>query len=322
MIKRSTKLYRFLKKCETPSTDSSFWLVLNISFNISLVLFGRCLIRILNIGNKSGSQYVLMSSMNMGDLLFLYRNLDLLRKENGFTQITIIADKVFLKPLQALTIDNIKIVPYWKIMAMDKAVQLYPDKYPYIVMSQPWYFHGLNSNNSLAEFRPIPCSVSKETIQQLFPKPEMQGNTVILSPYEQTVSFHGLELLPLSFWNNLSLRLKEKGFFVFTNCNGKTEIPIDGTNEFFPKMNELAGAVEYAGFCVSMRSGFTDWISSANLKREVILYPNRKYFEFFNMRTLWGKNSALEYIYNESDKNVDEIVDMIIDYFMNRDNNT
>ena len=128
----------------------------------------------------------------------------------------------------------------------------------------------------------------------------MHGKSVILSPYEQTASIYGLELLPLDFWNKLALRLKQKGFFVFTNCNGKTEKPIGGTIVFFPKMGELAGAVEYAGYCVSMRSGFADWISSANLKREVLLYPTRRYFEYYSIKMLWGKDSVLEFIYGKT----------------------
>ena len=319
MNRRDSKLYHFLKQCETPPRDNSFWLVLNFLFNLFLVLLGRCLIRIKGIGNKHESLHILMSTKNIGDLPFLYRNLDELQKENGFCNLIIIADKMFLKPLQALGIYNIKIVPFWEIMALDKTVQLYPNQYPNIVMSQPWYFFGMKNINSYVKVRSLPCNISKETIQRLFTKTEMRGNSVILSPYEQTVSIYGLELLPLIFWNNLAIRLKEKGFFVFTNCNGKTEKPIAGTSVFFPKMDELAGAVEYAGYCVSMRSGFTDWISSANLKREVVLYPTRRFFEYYSVKLLWGKNSALEYIYSESDKNYDEIVEMIVDYFTNGD---
>jgi hypothetical protein len=322
MNRRGTKLYKFLKKCETPPNNSFYWLTLNVLFNIILILLGKCLIKIWGIGNKHGSQYVLMSSTNMGDILFLYRSLDLLKKENGFSDIIIVADKMFLKPLQDLEISKIKIVPYWAIMALGKAVQLYPHKYRNIVMGQPWYFFGMKSINSHSILRSIPCKVSKETIHNLFPKAEMQGHSVILSPYEQTVSFYGLELLPLTFWSNLALRLKEKGFFVFTNCNGKTEKPIDGTVAFFPKMSELAGAVKYAGYCVSMRSGFTDWISSANLKREVVLYPTKSFFEYYNVKMLWDKGSALEYIYGESEKSHDELGAMIVDYFVNGDGTT
>ena len=319
MNERNTKLYSFLKKCEIPPNESYFWLVLNILFNVFLVLLGRCLMQIIDSGNKQDSQYVLMSTKNIGDLPLLYRNLDELKNENNFSDVTIIADKMFIKPLQALEINNFKIVPFWVIMALDKIVQLYPDKYSNIIMSQPWYFFFFFFINTNALFRSLPNHISIETIQKLFVRPEMHGKSVILSPYEQTASIYGLELLPLDFWNKLALRLKQKGFFVFTNCNGKTEKPIGGTIVFFPKMGELAGAVEYAGYCVSMRSGFADWISSANLKREVLLYPTRRYFEYYSIKMLWGKDSVLEFIYGESNKNNDEIVEMIVEYFSNED---
>ena len=135
MNERNTKLYSFLKKCEIPPNESYFWLVLNILFNVFLVLLGRCLMQIIDSGNKQDSQYVLMSTKNIGDLPLLYRNLDELKNENNFSDVTIIADKMFIKPLQALEINNFKIVPFWVIMALDKIVQLYPDKYSNIIMT-------------------------------------------------------------------------------------------------------------------------------------------------------------------------------------------
>ena len=320
MIRRNTIFFKFIKKCEMPPKESFFWLTMNLLFNSTLVLLGRFLLVLLKKKRKGSFQYVLMASKNMGDILFLYRSLDELKRLNCFNNIIIVADNMFRKPLEALGVKHFRIISFWKIMAMDKAVQLYPDRYKNIVVSQPWYFFGVRNINSNSVLRTLPCHASDETIRKLFPKASMRGNSVVLSPYEQTISLHKLCLPPWDFWTKLTDNLRENGFFVFTNCNGKTEKPIDGTAVFYPPLEELAGTVEYAGYCISLRSGFTDWISSAKLKKEVVLYPTKRFFEDYNINLLWDKKLALEYIYGESNINIDELINIIIKYLVGGEN--
>lgn len=320
MVERNTEIYKFLKKCETPPNESFFWIILNFLFNSILVFLGKFLIVLLRRKDKGDPKYVLMSSKNMGDMLFLYRSLEELKRLNNFKNFIIIADGMFRKPLEALGIDYFHITSFWKIMAMDKVVQLYPNKYKNMVVSPPWNFYGVKSVNSHVSLLSLPCNVSDVTLNKLFPLEVMKGKTVVLSPYEQTISVFRLRLLSWDFWTMLAENLKKRGFFVLTNCNGKSEKPIEGTDIFFPMLGELAGAVQYAGYCVSMRSGFTDWISSAQLKKEVVLYPTKRFFEYYNLNLLWDKNSALEYIYGESNMNTAELVEMIVNYLLDGEN--
>ena len=160
----------------------------------------------------------------------------------------------------------------------------------------------------------IPCTASQKTLQKLFPDLKMKGNSVILAPYEQSFFAYGEKKLPVEFWEELATELKLQGKYVFTNCDGINEKPIEGTYHFFPQLKDLAGAVEYAGFCVVLCSGFSDWVSSAKLKKEVVLYPSHKYYVHFNRQAVWGKDSVWEKIYSK-DENLTELVREVIFYF-------
>ena len=106
----------------------------------------------------------------------------------------------------------------------------------------------------------------------------MRGRSMVLSPYEQTFLSVGEPQLPDSFWIALAKELAELGYCVFTNCDGRKELPIEGTRVFFPPLRELAGAVEYAGHCICVRSGFADWASSTRRARVTVLYPSVHFF--------------------------------------------
>ena len=307
-------IYKFLKKCEVPPRETRFWIFMNFIFNSLLIYLGRIIafISYPNKNNKTG--YVLMSSMNMGDLLFLYRSLDLLKIANGFSNIVVLAAEKYRKPMEALGISEYRILPFWKIMSLDKLVQIDPTNHLNLAISMAWLFFGVEDIGRSELLRIVPCSISSESIHSLFPKKEMEGNSVILSPYEQSLRTFGEINLPWEFWTRLVIELKKRGYYVFTNCNGKDERKIDGTIAFFPSMGELAGAVQYAGYCVSIRSGFTDWICSAKLKREVVFYPSKKFYTYHNLHLLWGKKDALEFVYNMSNLQMNKLADRTAAY--------
>lgn len=314
MNDHNSKIYKFLKKCEVPPRETRFWIFMNFIFNSLLIFLGKIIASISypNKNNKTG--YVLISSMNMGDILFLYRSLDLLKKANGFSNIVILAAEKYRKPMEALRISEYRILPFWKIMALDKAVQIDPANHLNLVMSVAWQFFGVENIGKGGVLRHLPCYITRESICSLFVEKGMEGNSVVLSPYEQSLRTFGETNLPWEFWIKLAVELKKRGYYVFTNCNGKDEKKIDGTFAFFPSMDEVAGAVQYAGYCVSIRSGFTDWICSAKLKREVVFYPSKKFYIYHNLNLLWGKQDAFEYIYDMSNIQINKLADMTAAY--------
>ena len=314
MNDHNSRIYKFLKKCETPPKETRFWIFMNFVFNSILIYLGR-LIALLNyskMDRKTG--YVLMSSMNMGDILFLYRSLDLIKKANGFSNIVVLAAEKYRKPMEALGISEYRILPFWVIMALDKAVQIDFGRNLNLVISVAWLFFGVENIEKSEVLRSLPCYITRESISSLFPEKEMEGNSVVLSPYEQSLRIFGEPNLPWEFWVKLADELKKRGYYVFTNCNGKDEKRIDGTFAFFPSMGEVAGAVQYAGYCVSIRSGFTDWICSAKLKREVVFYPSKKFYIYHNLNLLWGKQDAFEYTYDMSNIQINKLADRTAAY--------
>lgn len=314
MDTRKSRFYNFLKKCEEPPKDNFFWSSVNLLFNMALIFLGRRIIRKSFPRTDTHHGYLINSTKNMGDLAVLYRVIDEIIRINDFESLTIIADPMFKHCFEALKDENVIYLPFWKIMAMDKAVQVYAGEYPHIVMSTAWLFFGTEEIYAHSPLKSLPCEISPDDVADIFSLNEMKGKTVILSPYEQTISYYGYPALPKSFWSRLAEELKAHGYYVFTNCNGKDEMPVAGTEQFFPKVKDLAGAVQYAGYCVSIRSGFTDWVSSAKLKKEVVLYPNRKYFEYYSIGVIWKKIELFEYIYD--DNACDEVLNTIMKYIL------
>lgn len=122
------------------------------------------------------------------------------------------------------------------------------------------------------------------------------GNTVVLSPYSNTLSD-----LPTAFWSGIVEDLKIHRFDVCTNC-GAEEIPIEGTDAIFVPLNIAPQFIEKAGFFIGVRSGFCDCISAADAKK-IILYDKRNRFfncsafEYFNLKNMGLCDDAVELEY-------------------------
>lgn len=150
-----------------------------------------------------------------------------------------------------------------------------------------------------------------EKIEKIFRECELEsGNTVILSPYSNTLSD-----LPETFWEQMAINLREKGYVVATNCGSKTEPAIDGTKGVFFPLDIAPQFIEEAGAFVGVRSGFCDVISSAKAKK-IILYDkgNRFYmgsaFEYFNLKDMELCDDAIElkFYHDDIDRTLLEIM--------------
>lgn len=126
----------------------------------------------------------------------------------------------------------------------------------------------------------------------------INAKTVVLSPYSNTLSD-----LPEEFWEGLADALLKRGYCVVTNCGGKSEPSIEGTQGVFFPLDIAPQFVEKAGFFIGIRSGFCDVISGANA-RKIILYDkgNRFYmgsaFEYFNLKGMELCQDIVEFEYD------------------------
>lgn len=292
---RTSRLYRFLKRCETPPRGSRTWLLLGMAYDILLILLGRILCR-----SRRG-EFILVPPFSMGDVLLLYRSFPELKAANGLSDPTILAAGNLLPVIRSLGMGKAEALPQWKIIAMCKAVLFAPDRFGNIVLSQAWHFMDVRELRPDAELGSLPLRLREQTREFLFPDPAMEGKCMILSPYEQTFLSIGEPQLPREFWEELAAALQSRGYTVFTNCDGKKELPIRGTRVFFPPLGELSGAVEYAGSCIAVRSGFCDWASSAPTAKQAVLYPSRSFRTRFSMAAVWGREDVTELVYDLED---------------------
>lgn len=148
---------------------------------------------------------------------------------------------------------------------------------------------------------------AKEELTKLFKDKQLQkGNTVVLSPYSNTLAD-----LPKEFWAELTKKFKQAGFSVCTNSNGKTETAVKGTVSVFVPLTIAPQFVEQAGYFVGVRSGFCDIISGAKAKK-IILYDaqdrffNSSAYEYFSLKNMELSEDAIEILFEREDNQLNE----------------
>lgn len=314
-MNREFAIYKFLKRCETPPLHSCFWLFMSLLYNTSVVLLGKVLLYRLQRVNRQ-TVYVLFPVFSNGDLLVFYRSMSEFERANDLNQFTIIIANHLLSTAKALGIVNVEPVSNWRILAMSKASSFYIQKR--VIVSQPWHFFDLTCIRDKSLVNSFTTSTNS-VIHDKLPSVEYWGRCVVLSPYEQSFTSLNLPRLPQSFWVNLCLQLQERGFRVLTNCNGQSELPIKGTEAFFPPIIDIAGAIELAGYSISVRSGFTDWCSGSPTAKQVVLYPSKAFLYRFSMRRVWGREDILEIVYGDDLVSLDKLTEKVLSFIGSMD---
>ena len=91
---------------------------------------------------------------------------------------------------------------------------------------------------------------------------------VLLAPFA-----YSAQILPWSFWQELALLLRGKGYRVFVNAAGSEEqVGIDGVSILRLDFPETILAMEYLGWVIGTRSGFFDVTCRARCSR-IVYYP-------------------------------------------------
>lgn len=137
-------------------------------------------------------------------------------------------------------------------------------------MAEAYKYVMFNISNGGIRYPKIPKRPGE--VEQLFASYHLKpGNTVILSPYANTIIGYSPE-----FWNKLVNRLKASGFLVCTNCSGR-EPPLVGTKQLPFPLEIAEEVVDYAGYFVGLRSGFCDVICNS-IAFKCFLYPDYPIF--------------------------------------------
>lgn len=292
-------IYQIAKKCEKP--ENAFWNFMNFFFCQCMILYGKHVYQ--NVRKQfPDKQLLLLPTGSAGDS-FIYSCfqsylLKYLQKDEQDTQLLI--SETTREAYQSCGLTEICSLPMQQIVALSMAVHYYGQDYIKIVDAYQWCIFDYQNIQKLAVKPQKPNFVYQpeqvaNALERIYC---VAGKTIVLSPYEKTLSALSLPKPMPEFWTELSEALKKKGFCVCTNCKGdESEPPIPGTMSVFPALSECEALVNFAGGAVVLRSGFADFIrmTTANM---IVLYPSEKFFQKFRLWNTAPKNHY-EIIYQD-----------------------
>lgn len=280
-------IYNFAKKCEIPG-KSKFWNFMNFFFCQGMILYGM---RIYKKIKKEfpDKKLIFIPSKSIGDVLFYCYFKDYMYDfiASNENDTILIWENDLSNVCKAFQISNVYHIPILKLAALQMAHHYYGTSKMDLSSVFAWcvFDYGNIKNKNIRPHLPELPDCKEKLLGQLSDIGCVSGQTVVLSPYEQTLTAYNECIPTMLFWSELAEALQKEGFCVSTNCRGdEKEPPIPGTSHIFPRLDECEELVTLAGAAVILRSGFADFtaMSSATM---VVLYPSTQYWNYFK---LWG----------------------------------
>lgn len=242
-------------------------------------------------------------------------------KINKKTKLVICENGCAIAERFGISRENMILVPYKKIVCLDKVIHLtifrhwinkWSEKKKILVTS-PWYYSSYKLANipgfsalditkfgvysGCNDWRPSYPHVKTESFINILSKPY-----IILNPFSNSNS------VPAKIFEEISQRLQEKGYTVYTNLASKQkEIP--GTLPLNVSIDELYLLSGEAECIISIRSGILDYIIS-NTKRIVSVYNDSFAYitpSFYSLEKWETGCEIFNHIYPNS-VDIDEIV--------------
>lgn len=280
-------IYQIAKKCEKP--ENAFWNFMNFFFCQCMILYGKHAYQ--KVRKKfPDKQLLLLPIRNAGDILFhsYFRSylLDYLQKKEEET-LLLCAENT-RKACEACGLKEIYLLPMPKISAISMAYHFYGQEQIDMIDAYKWcIFDYENIQKPAVKAKRPNFSGNPEQVAKALEQIHCTaGNTIVLSPYEKTLTVEKLPKPVPEFWTELAEALQKKGFCVCTNCKGdETEPSVPGTKSIFPALGECETLVNLAGGAVVLRSGFADFIRMTTAKT-VVLYPSEVFLQKFR---LWNQ---------------------------------
>ena len=314
-------IYKFAKKCENP--QGRFWHTMNFFFCQAMVIYGMNCYRKVKKQNPD-KHLMLMPANSAGDILvYSYFKKYMLQRLNKSEEETLLLCSEYNKrPSMACGIKNACFLPMPQIAAISMALNYYGTDRMELTDTHKWciFDYGNIQNPDIVPVRPAFACNPEKTAETLNKIGCVPGKTIVLSPYEQTLTLHKLPKPVPEFWTELSQAFKERGFCVCTNCRGDEKEPaVKGTEAVFPAFGECEELVSVAGGAVIIRSGFADFTAMTR-GAVVVLYPDKDFFGNFRIWLTEKYGNHYEFIY-ENDlgdavyrkKVIDSIVEKISD---------
>lgn len=143
-----------------------------------------------------------------------------------------------------------------------------------------------------------------------------KGKTIILVPYAGTYA-----RISESFWEELAIRFRQRGYTVITSVDPEKEKAITGTNGVFVPYQVWGTFLEYSGGLVGLRNGLLDVSEDIKCKK-VALYTttrerfqngDKSYLESFSINDMYERDDWLELKVRLT--NQQKVLEAILNYF-------
>lgn len=274
-VGRDSSLYKALTIVEDPSGHG--WLAHAVSSLGHTVLAKRGAVTFKRLcESEPGAIFIIVPTASFGDLLMLRPSLDLLAREE---QVIVVAEARTKPACEALGYPRVEYVSQLDRIALVLFQERHrPER---LWNALPWYLFNIEEESRAFWTNHYPTmSASAERMTAIASAAHLvEGRSVVLSPYEQTITSNGYKSLPREFWAKLAAELKARGYVVCTNCKGDaTEPPIQGTVAVFPKLQDATALFDFAGHVIAIMSGIVDF--TARSTAEVCcLYPDNDFYD-------------------------------------------
>lgn len=117
--------------------------------------------------------------------------------------------------------------------------------------------------------------------------------TVLVNPQALSMA------IPRSFFQKIADELKQRGYLVVSNLSNEKEKPLDGTLGAYLSLNDTYSLLELCGHTIGVRSGFYDFMISANC-RFFILYSEEYSMKKSYTLNAWNSERCVkEYVFSE-----------------------
>ncbi len=117
---------------------------------------------------------------------------------------------------------------------------------------------------------PLIKDISLEHKQKLHALYQISNRTIILTPYANS----GPQLFSDDVWVEITKRLRQQGYIVYTNVAGFKELPVQGTKPIRLTFSELYYVADKVKCFIGRRSGILDFLSFSDADILCVLYPD------------------------------------------------
>lgn len=264
-------IYRVSKKCEKPG-KSLLWKSMSLCWHMIMIIQGYFVYK--KLRHKFPGKTLLFAPVaSNGDICLFRYILPYFLEYNNIDEYVILVEKKLIQITKVLGFSDIEGLNSTKLFPLSMSYHFLGSEMNHIINFLPWEITDLANVKQKINFDFPKYVIEKSKMKKLCEKYHLIFNrTILLAPYEQTISVLGLPDIPIEVWGMIASRLSKKGYCLLTNCKEEKDI-IKGTKQLFCPFSEINPILNYAGNLITIRSGLVDFTCNTN-SRKIVFYPN------------------------------------------------